>query len=363
MNILVLEDSSKVGMGGGQQITLNVISTLLAKRATVNLTDYTNSSIFYSQIKKLNNINCFIIKNIIKTSYTVGSKSSGPLLSVLSDCFSKTLSFFVFSLCRINFLRSNDIFYCTTRNNIINLFILKMFFSKKTFYIHLHSYQDDTLLKYLFYKLLIFFSIQIVVPSSFMKSDLKKYGLHSLILYNCLNNNTPILENNGNKEIDIAFTGGEYIWKGYSFFKRLSQSLFLDNQNIKINAFSRKWNNSKNYKSFKKVSCDNLIHELCDVKICIFPSLSPESFCIAALEARAAGCYVIYRDIGALSEIFLDYENSLSLSSLKIDIWQNSILNVINNLRGENTVKIPTRYLLSNFEDTIINIFYKNENN
>ena len=27
MNILVLEDSSKVGMGGGQQIILNVIST------------------------------------------------------------------------------------------------------------------------------------------------------------------------------------------------------------------------------------------------------------------------------------------------------------------------------------------------
>ena len=81
MNILVLEDSSKVGMGGGQQITLNVISTLLTKRGKIN-NSYTNSSIFYSQIEKFNNINIFIINNVIKTSYIVGSKSSGPLISV-----------------------------------------------------------------------------------------------------------------------------------------------------------------------------------------------------------------------------------------------------------------------------------------
>ena len=86
-----------------------------------------------------------------------------------------------------------------------------------------------------------------------MNSDLKRYGLNSLILYNCLkNNNISSYNNKANRSIDIAFTGGEYTWKGYSFFKSLSQVCSLIIVIIKLMLTLSGGDNTKNYKSFKR---------------------------------------------------------------------------------------------------------------
>ena len=90
----------------------------------------------------------------------------------------------------------------------------------------------------------------------------------------------------------------------------------------------------KNTKYHGFVEHSNLIELLQKMHIFSYPSIWPETSCIAAIEAMAAGCEVVTTNLGALDETcspfgkFVDYDNNLHILEKKfLKTLQESIEN------------------------------------
>lgn len=353
MNVLILEDSSKVGMGGGQRVTLELIEILGKQGATVNLLDHTSDSLFLDEARKFDFVRLAKEKHA-GVRYKVGGASSSAGLKPLLDGILKTASSISFVLHTVFAGKRYDIVYCPTRSNIMTFLALKLFRRSRFQVFHIHSFYQDTTVKRGFLWLLKSKRIKILVPSAFMAGDLSRYGLDATVLPNPVATPSRPLPSHDGRILKVGFFGGEMRWKGYDLFQEISRILVMEKgvEPDEIVSYSLGHTEQNPAHRVNRTS-KKLVDDLCDVRVCLVPSLSEESFCIAAVEAANAGCCILYRPIGALSEVLDDYPLGIALNSTDPRAWAEAIVESLYKGPSADIFTLTPRCTRTDFETTV----------
>ncbi len=150
-------------------------------------------------------------------------------------------------------------------------------------------------------------------------------------------------------------------WRGLKILLKVFKDLNLDN--VKLNIFSstiiygKKFNNlmgntyenlfnecknTKNVNYFGFQKNEKIVEELKKMHIFAYPSTWPETSCIAAIEAMAAGCEVVTTNLGALNETCLPFGKVINFEKRPEDLeikYRETLLNSIKNFWSGETQK------------------------
>lgn len=362
-NILVLEDSSKVGFGGGQRISLEVINILLRTGSYVLVMDYSNHSFFSQKAEQLG-------AQVISYNTRMFRKKKLPNFLLFKFDLIGFIIEFVYSLQMIikiaNIIKQNsfDYTYSTTKKTFFIIALLS--FCYKTFgskIFHLHSYIKPSKLLNFIKKISNFLNFKVVVPSRFMQKILSNEGLMSIVISNfCDVNNSYSHTQLSKRKIDVLFAGGDQKWKGAIEYKKIVEYVLKKSHNDTYSFQASGYNKPQSFRlPIKSVEVKSLLSYLYNVRILIIPSQIPESFCISAIEAQTAGCMIIYNPVGALPEVCKNYPLAFAIPSNSNKEYANKVLELLKNVESFNLVKLcPTEiYSKENFENNILNLFKK----
>ncbi len=100
--------------------------------------------------------------------------------------------------------------------------------------------------------------------------------------------------------------------------------------------------NTKNVNYFGYLKNEKVIEKLKKMHIFAYPSIWPETSCIAAIESMAAGCEVVTTDLGALSETCSPFGKVIYFEKTpeKLEVkYREALLESINNFWSDTTQK------------------------
>ncbi len=150
-------------------------------------------------------------------------------------------------------------------------------------------------------------------------------------------------------------------WRGLKILLKVFKNLNLDN--VKLNVcsstiiYGKKFNdlmgntfenlfeeckNTKNVEYFGFQENEKLIEQLKKMHIFAYPSTWPETSCIAAIEAMAAGCEVVTTDLGALNETCSPFGKIIYFEKTPEELevkYKEALLESINNFWSDATQK------------------------
>ncbi len=150
-------------------------------------------------------------------------------------------------------------------------------------------------------------------------------------------------------------------WRGLKILLKVFKNLNLEN--VELNVFSstiiygKKFDevlgknyeelfdeckNTKNVNYFGFLKNEEIIQQLKKMHIFAHPSIWPETSCIAAIEAMAAGCEVVTTDLGALSETCSPFGKIINFEKEPEDLeikYNEVLLNSIKNFWSDKTQK------------------------
>ena len=150
-------------------------------------------------------------------------------------------------------------------------------------------------------------------------------------------------------------------WRGLKILLKVFKNLNLEN--VELNVFSstiiygkkfdevlgknyeglfNECKNTKNVNYFGFLKNEEIIQQLKKMHIFAHPSIWPETSCIAAIEAMAAGCEVVTTDLGALSETCSPFGKIINFEKEpeNLEIKYNEVLlNSIKNFWSDKTQK------------------------
>ena len=150
-------------------------------------------------------------------------------------------------------------------------------------------------------------------------------------------------------------------WRGLKILLKVFKNLNLEN--VELNVFSstiiygkkfdevlgknyeelfNECKNTKNVNYFGFLKNEEIIQQLKKMHIFAHPSIWPETSCIAAIEAMAAGCEVVTTDLGALSETCSPFGKIINFEKEPKDLevkYKEALLNSIKNFWSDTTQK------------------------
>jgi len=150
-------------------------------------------------------------------------------------------------------------------------------------------------------------------------------------------------------------------WRGLKILLKVFKNLNLEN--VELNVFSstiiygkkfdevlgknyeelfNECKNTKNVNYFGFLKNEEIIQQLKKMHIFAHPSIWPETSCIAAIEAMAAGCEVVTTDLGALSETCSPFGKIINFEKEPEDLeikYNEALLNSIKNFWSDKTQK------------------------
>jgi len=302
MNILIIEDSSKVGYGGGQKITEYVIS-ILSVLNELYLFDFTRKSIVYERTKgKIKRFVPFFTIGKIK-----GSKSSYNV--GILELLTLPLVYLINILRMILLYKSigsPGIVYCTTKKALLYGMSLRLFHKLRLIY-HCHTVLPEQRgIAKIFNICAEKFCDEIIAVSRYVMQEFTGKGKIRLIYNPAGAKGRARKTKSLQKEISIGFVSNLLPLKGFHTFCRLAEELSRKDIRCHFNAYGYNPLHLKipEYVTYKGFCKPEIIYN--EIDMLVFCSLSPEACPLTPLEAQSFGIPVIAPRMGALLEIIVD---------------------------------------------------------
>lgn len=357
MNVIVLEDSSKAGFGGGQKITLDVINAL-KENYNLYIFDTTNQSLFTQKLKKLQ------IETIKLETY---SKVSQSIFMKIFEMFANTLLiakniYIINKFLKNSKIKNNSLIYATTKKGLLLAFMLKKLFNIDFVY-HAHMIENKTIRKMVDFLTRKAYKIICVSPLVAEQYNSKNIEIifNSIELFEAKNKSII----NKKSFIISTISSLNYI-KGIEYFVESYE--FLKNKNITYHIYGEgplktmiEQNNNINIKLNGHIS--NVKEVLLkEIDILVVPTIIPESFGMVILEAFSCGIPVIATDIGMQAVLvseskageLVSIKNSKEIAVKIEEILSNTDKYEAYSKNGLNYVK---QFEKKDFEQKIIKVF------
>jgi glycosyltransferase involved in cell wall biosynthesis len=293
MNIIILEDSSKAGFGGGQRITLDMIKAL-KDSYKIFVFDTSNKSLFTEKLKDLQ------IDVIKLESYSKVSKS------LFIKFLEKIISFWMVikNMILINkFLvkykiKHNILVYATSKKGLVLAFMINKFLNIDFIY-HAHMIDNaivNKIVEYLTQKAYKTLCVSPLVAQQYSNQNIEVIS-NSIDILN-IKHKTIMNKHNF---VVATISSLNYI-KGIEYF--VGSYEYLKNQDIEYHIYGEgplkrllEQNSNDNLK-FKNYISDVKEVLLNEIDILVVPTIIPESFGMVILEAFSCGIPVISTNIG-----------------------------------------------------------------
>jgi glycosyltransferase involved in cell wall biosynthesis len=290
--IIIIEDSSRYDLGGGQRVTLDAINCLLInKENKISLFDLGSGPDFKTKIL-LSKIECkfFGISGIL--SFFVN------LISVVIEIIDS-----------IN-TKSNFFIYATTKKALITSIVIRLFHKRAIIVFHQHSHLGR------YFEWLKRFTQCVVVPGAIKGSYSKK----TIIIPNRIN----IASSECNhkfmhlKDITIGFIGNLTINKGFDIFLDICSSPGVQAVIAGSGTLESKIPSKNNIKFLGYVNEEQKKDFYREIDILIFPSIIDETFSLVCFEAMFSHIPVVCFDIGYPSIIVNKYNTGVVSKSMTV---------------------------------------------
>jgi glycosyltransferase involved in cell wall biosynthesis len=304
--IVVIEDSSKSGFGGGQRVTLDFIDAVISDYPNIVVIDHTNgtSTTFKDEV----------IKRNIEIYEIIGNGKIGKAeLSSYSFSIKEAILFPFYYLYNIISLLTKDIrnnspsviFYATTKKAYLIAIVLAK--SSDHIIFHAHSMHRKGLISSFFRYLIQAPRVTVVGVSDAVKNS---YKIKRIIrVYNGVrqSNSSPKLKSH--TPIVVAYIGSLISWKGIEYF--LSAMNYLDRSDIVFHIYGS--GNLKDalitkYQKIERIVFKGFSNDIgnalkSNIDILILPSISEEACPMVILEAFSYGVPTITTNIGGQFEL------------------------------------------------------------
>lgn len=303
--IIIFEDSSKVGFGGGQNITLQVVD-VLSREHDIIFVDFTSSSRYF---KLVNEKYPFNKKYILKSSLL--NKFSNKFLQLINEA----LAFIIFKNSNIQRIVKNvnldeSIIYATTRRALIYSEKINKKFGIPYIY-HAHLVEKKNSIQHKLIKKALIKAKCIICVSKVVQNSIQLQN--SMLLYNPAPEVKSAKKGKPNNLIVVASIGSLIHIKGFEYFIKAA-AMFDKNANVEFRIYGEgekklellqmaKGNEKLKIKGFSS----NIIQELNDeIDIVVLSSVIEEALPTVIIEAKSVGIPVIATNIGGQSEIVED---------------------------------------------------------
>lgn len=306
-NILILEDSSLVNFGGGQNITLTVMELLSSENKCI-LTDFAKSSRFIKEAKILfPDIQYLPLKSFRNNiRYVVISKTIMFFSFITGFIYN-----LIYILRKLNFEEIKFI-YATTRITLVYAYVIHTFTGIPYIY-HCHLVNKPIPFLNNIWMCILNNADCILCVSKIVKESINTNN--SILLYNPNKNLRGFKgEKNGEKFV-VASIGSLIPIKGTNYFIEAAKF----NPNIE----HRVYGIGIDYHSLKLIAGNNLrfmgfipniIDEFYkDIDILVVSTIIEEALSLVIVEAKSAGIPVITTNIGGQSEIVMDNINGFKV--------------------------------------------------
>ena len=294
--IILLENSARVNMGGGQKVSLYVADILIHTH-TIIFADFTNKSRYW---------------NILNEKYKYSEKIclNGNNLNFKIKYINWCLEFIMllfFAPINIYKLytkieKNNTLIYVTTKKGLLYAYLLNILYNIPYIY-HCHLVEKKNTV----FNLLIKKAKTIICVSKSVYESINHQ--HKTIIYNPIINTKGIKKTKNNNNFTVAAIGSLIEIKGFEYFIKAATTI---NSNIEFRIYGEGAlkNNliqlAKNRVKFMGYS-DNIIEELYkSIDIIVVPTIIKEALSLAVLEAKSVGIPVIVTNIGGQAEIVKD---------------------------------------------------------
>ena len=356
MNVIVLEDSFKAGLGGGQQVSLNVIK-LLKNDFEVYVFDTSMDSVFISSLKQLE-VESFRLSG----GGTASVCFLFDLFKIIYSffCIPKNL-FFVFSFLKARNIKSNSLIYVTTKKGLVLAFLLKFFFDIDYVY-HAHMSEGRFIGRVVCF--LTRCAFKVICVSSLVKKQFRTDN--AVVISNSIHQHDIVYKSIIGKDKVIVATisslnkikGIEYFVQSYGFLgnSRVEYHIYGDGPLRKILDYN-----------FENIIFKGYIAEpkevlLSEIDILVVPTIIQESFGLVILEALSCGVPVIATNIG-MQRVHIENSQAGELINIKS---AKEIAEKIENILScgdkyikysENGLKYSRNFDVVEFDKKIIRVF------
>lgn len=305
--VLILEDSRKVGFGGGQKGSLEVASAL-QQDFDVQATDSVATSLFAQKFEALSH------KKIIRT-HAYGSQGGGNkasfsigILELLYYPFLTLLNFWILAK-QIRLWKKNSkkiILYAPLKKNLIPAWFLAKAFSIPYLY-HARNFDHK---ESIFYPILRFFLRDATYSFCVSKAVLKNLDMPNCrLLYNPIKAQEAAKPRSieGKSVITVAAFASLFEWKGLDDL--LKSREHLQSKNVRIQIYGhgpqKAYLESIATGDSQILPFTNQVEDLLrdTIDIICMPSISEEAFGRVPMEGYSFGIPAITTNIGAQAEI------------------------------------------------------------
>lgn len=301
--IVVFEDSSKVGFGGGQNISSQV-ADVLSKEYDVIFVDFTVHSRYFKLIEEQ-----FPNSKKVVFKSNVTSKFRNKFVQLINE----GLGFIIFKNYNIKKLMlevnsADCIFYATTRRALIYCEKINKKFGVPFIY-HAHLVEKEDSLGYRFIKKALSKAESIICVSKVVQNSIKLDN--TVLLYNPIPGFQTLKKEKINSRFVIASIGSLIPIKGFEYFIKAA-ALFDASVNLEFRIYGEGLQRFElerigNGKVVMKGFSQNIVQELKgDIDIVVLSSVIEEALPTVILEAKSVGIPVIATNIGGQAEIIED---------------------------------------------------------
>ena len=352
--ILIIEDSSKSYLGGGQTVSLLLIEVLREEGFEVILADhFTSSSRSPFEGKGI---------RLIKL------KTAGKILASNKGAFSVSLfealglpyySFLNILLLRSAMRRNINTVLCTTKKALLLGLLYKLLLSKRSkVYFYAHTSSPEVSINKLFWKLLSFFEFKTLAVSNYCAQSMN--GINSNIIYNCVKSYSTSVT--FQPQIDgktrLGFVGNVTRWKGIEFFCELSTKPNMKNYEFHVigtgDLFERLSERYNKQVVFHGRLPTNRIYDKID--ILVLPSIGAESCPMVLIEALANGKPFLTTAHGGQAEL----AHLVGLPTFEKSCFEsfNEALEALNRMRrDQKRITFPKKFTVENYKSQIKGVF------
>lgn len=310
MNILIIEDSSKVVYGGGQRITEAVID-ILADKNDIYFADFSRESVVYK--KNLTKIKSFLpLKTFGRIS---GGKSSSNIGFIESMIFPVVFILNIIPL--LSWYKKAGLpklVYCTNKKPFLYGIFLKMLYGGRLVF-HCHYVSPPSLVSRLFDMAVCRYSDAVICVSEYVTRQFRCKERLQLV-YNCVGMEEQARPHGeGKRALRIAFVGNLIPLKGVDLFFRVAEDAAASGDPYEFHVFGKNLMDVKMpaavvYRGF--LTREEIYGSIDILLVC---SKTPESFSLSSVEAQSCGVPVIAPRLGAFAEVIDDGSSGLLYDS------------------------------------------------
>jgi glycosyltransferase involved in cell wall biosynthesis len=333
--IIIIEDSSRYDLGGGQRVTLDAINCLLInKENKISLFDLGCGPDFKTKIL-LSKIEC---------------KFFG--ISGIFSFFVNLLSIAIEIINSIND-KSNCFLYATTKKALIISVVIRLFHKSAIIVFHQHSHLGR------YFEWLKKFTQCVVIPGAIKGSYSKK----TIIIPNRINITSSEFNYKFHhlKDITIGFIGNLTINKGFDIFLDVCSSTDIQAVIAGSGTLESKIPSKNNINFLGYVNEERKEDFYREIDIFIFPSVIEETFSLVCFEAMFSHIPIVCFDIGYPSIIVNNYNTGVVSKSMTVKSLILSIQKCTKDRRklSNNCSKVIKDFNNDNFCTLLTDVFNK----